>query len=90
MDRPRPGAIYNVCDDAAAPSHKVVAYACSLLGVEPPPEIPFAEAELSPMAASFYADNKRVRNGRIRDELGVELKFSDYRSGLKSLLRGEG
>lgn len=89
MDRPNPGAIYNVCDDESAPPQEVVAYACTLLGKEPPPEIPWDEAKatLSPMALSFYADNKRVRNDRIKTELGVKLKFPSYREGLADILK---
>jgi nucleoside-diphosphate-sugar epimerase len=90
MARPRPGAIYNVCDDASAPSSDVVDYACTLLEVDPPPATPFEDAALSPMAAGFYADNKRVRNTLIKTELGVELGYPDYRSGLTALLRGQG
>ena len=88
MGRPNPGAAYNVCDDEAAPPDEVIAHACDLLGVEKPPVIPYheAEAEMSAMARSFYRDNKRVRNGRIKDELGVRLKYSDYRAGLRALL----
>ena len=84
--RPRPGAIYNVCDDNPAPPDEVIAYACALLGVEPPPEMPFDQAPLSDMARSFYADNKRVANGLIKTELGVRLTYPDYRAGLKALL----
>jgi hypothetical protein len=64
----------------------VVSYVCELLGVEPPPEIPFADAELSDMARSFWADNRRVRNDRIRDVLGVELAYPDYRTGIRAIL----
>lgn len=86
MARPRPGAIYNVCDDEAAPSAEVVAHACALLGVEPPPEVPFEFAHLTPMALSFWADNKRVSNRLMHEELGVHLAYPSYREGLKSLL----
>jgi nucleoside-diphosphate-sugar epimerase len=88
MMRPNPGAIYNVCDDDPAPPQDVIAYACALLGVEAPPEIPFAEAarDMSAMARSFYEDNKRVANRRIQDELGVKFAYPDYRTGLKALL----
>ncbi len=86
MARPHAGAAYNVCDDDPAPPADVVTYACALLGVEPPPVVDYAVAELSPMARSFYDDNKRVRNDRIKDELGFSLAFPDYRMGLKSLL----
>jgi nucleoside-diphosphate-sugar epimerase len=89
MARPHPGRAYNLCDDDPAPPAEVIAYACGLLGVAPPPLVPFEEAELSPMARSFYRDNKRVSNRRIKQELGVELLYPDYRSGLDSLLAGE-
>jgi nucleoside-diphosphate-sugar epimerase len=84
-----PGAVYNVCDDNPAPPDEVVAYAAQLLGVEPPPAVPFEEAKLSAMARSFYADNKRVRNDRMKEELGVQLKYPDYRNGLQAILRDE-
>jgi nucleoside-diphosphate-sugar epimerase len=86
MRRPNPGAAYNVCDDEAAPPQDVIAFACELLGVEPPPEVPFGEAEMTDMARSFYAENKRVANGRIKHELGVTLTYPDYRAGLRALL----
>lgn len=86
IDRPDPGRIYNVCDDEPAPPQDVVSFAAELLGVEPPPEQPFETTELSPMARSFYADNRRVRNDRIRRELGVELRYPTYREGLRALL----
>ncbi len=85
--RPRPGAAYNLCDDNPAPPEEVIRYACELLGVAPPPLVPFAKAELSPMARSFYDDNKRVRNDLIKSELGVRLRYPDYRAGLQALLR---
>jgi len=84
--RPNAGAIYNVCDDEAAPPQDVIAHGAELLGQAAPPEIAFAEADLSPMAASFYADNKRVRNDRIKTELEVVLKYPNYRLGLAALL----
>ena len=89
MTQPNPGAAYNVCDDEAAPPQDVIAYACELLGVDPPPEIPFDEAELSDMARGFYAENKRVSNTRIKSELGVTLTYPDYRAGLQALLARE-
>jgi nucleoside-diphosphate-sugar epimerase len=89
--KPNPGAAYNVCDDDPAPPQDVIAYAAALLGAEPPPEIPYAQASssMSEMARSFYADSKRVANTRIKTELGVKLAFPDYRTGLKALLDGE-
>jgi nucleoside-diphosphate-sugar epimerase len=86
MNRPNPGAIYNVADDEPAPPQDVVAYAAGLLGVEPPPEIPFESAEISAAARSFYQDNRRVCNQRIKEELGVELGFPSYREGLKAIV----
>lgn len=90
IGNPNPGAAYNVCDNAAAPPQDVIAYACALLGVAPPPEIDFAAADLTPMARSFYDDNKRVRNDRIKEELGVALRWPTYREGLKALLAIDG
>lgn len=89
MARPNPGGIYNVADDEPAPQHEVVAYAASLLGMEPPPLTPFADAQLSEMAASFYADCRRVKNVRIKEKLGVTLRYPDYRSGLAAQLAEE-
>jgi nucleoside-diphosphate-sugar epimerase len=83
--------IFNVTDNEPAPPQDVVAYAASLMGIVPPPEIPFAEADLSPMARSFYGDNKRVANALIKRELGIHLRFPTYREGLESLWRqGDG
>jgi nucleoside-diphosphate-sugar epimerase len=87
IDRPRPGAVYAVCDDEAAPPGDVIAFACALLGVAPPVPVPFDAAALSPMARSFYADNKRVANRRIKEELGVRLRYPTYREGLRALMR---
>jgi len=89
--RPEPGAVYNVCDDDAAPPQDVVAFAAQLLGVAPPPEIAFGDAvaTMSPMARSFFADNKRVSNRRIKDRLGVRLAYPDYRAGLRAILKEE-
>lgn len=87
--QPHPGTAYNVCDDDAADPAEVISYACKLLNVTPPPAVPYAEAQLSPMARSFYDDNKRVRNDRIKRALGVVLKYPDYRTGLDALLAAE-
>lgn len=86
--RPDPGAVYNVCDDEAAPAADVVTLACELLGVAPPPLVPFEEAaaNMSPMALSFWRDNRRVDNRRVKEELGVRLRYPDYRTGLKAIL----
>jgi len=90
IDRPRPGTAYNLCDDDPAPPEDVIAHAAGLLGLPVPPEVPFDEADMSPMARSFYAESKRVSNRRIKDELGVRLLHPDYRSGLRALLAEEG
>lgn len=84
--RPRPGSIYNVCDDEPAMSATVIEYAAELLGVEPPPAIPFDGAPLSEMARSFYADNRRIDNQLIKSALGVTLTYPDYRAGLEAIL----
>jgi nucleoside-diphosphate-sugar epimerase len=90
MARPDPGGVYNVCDDDPAAPEAVVAYAAELLGVAPPPLVPLVEADLSPIARSFYEDSKRVSNQRIKRELGVNLAYPDYRGGLRSVLAAEG
>ena len=84
--RPNPGRVYNVCDDEAAPPQDVLGLAAQLLGLEPPPEEAYATAKMSPMARSFYAESKQVRNGRIKTELDVRLKYPTYREGLRALL----
>ena len=91
LAHPRAGAIYNVTDDEPAPPQDVLLFAADLLGIEPPPEVPFEDAVMSDMARSFYADNKRVSNRLIREELGVALHFPTYREGIRALAAaGEG
>jgi nucleoside-diphosphate-sugar epimerase len=85
--RPHPGRAYNVCDDEPCSPQDVVAFAARLLGRPIPPDIPFEEAELSPMARSFYAESKRVSNHRLKDELGYRLLYPTYREGLMALAR---
>lgn len=86
INHPNPGRAYSVCDDLPAPPQEVVTYAATLLELEPPQEIAFADAELSPMAKSFYGENKRIHNNRIKQELGVALTYPTYREGLSALL----
>ena len=89
--KPHPGRAYNVCDDEPCPPQEVVEFAANLLGLPLPPETPFEQANLSPMAKSFYADSKRVSNRRIKSELGYKLLYPSYREGLRALaatLRG--
>ncbi len=89
--RGQPGRIYNVTDDEPAPPQDVVEYAATLLGMAPPPERDFATTEMTPMARSFYGENKRVSNARIKSELGFEFAHPTYREGLQALLaQGEG
>jgi nucleoside-diphosphate-sugar epimerase len=91
LRRPRPGAVYNVSDDEPAPPQDVVTYAAKLAGVAPPPEVAFEHAEMRPMARSFYAENKRISNRLIREELGVRLRYPTYREGIAALhAAGEG
>ncbi|MGB0853882.1 MAG: SDR family oxidoreductase [Pikeienuella sp.] len=89
IDKPRPGAAYNLCDNEAAPPQDVISFAAELLGVAPPPETPIEQAEMSPMAASFYSESKRVSNKLMREELGVDPKYPTYREGLRALLAEE-
>ncbi|MCF2906120.1 SDR family oxidoreductase [Octadecabacter sp. CECT 8868] len=89
ISQPNPGAIYNLCDDDPAPPEDVIGHAAELLGLPLPPAQDFETAEMTQMARSFYAESKKVRNDRIKDELGVKLLFPDYRVGLASLLAAE-
>lgn len=84
LSRRNSGGIFNITDDEPAPPQDVVAHAAQLMGVEPPPEIAFEDAELSPMARSFYGENKRVSNARIK-ALGYRFAFPDYQAGLDAL-----
>ncbi|WP_186398611.1 SDR family oxidoreductase [Stappia sp. P2PMeth1] len=79
--------IFNVTDDEPAPPQDVIAHAAELLGVAPPPEQDFETAELSPMARSFYGENKRVSNDRVKRELGYAFRYPDYRTALAALHR---
>jgi nucleoside-diphosphate-sugar epimerase len=89
INRPNPGTAYNVCDDNPCPPEEVLSHAAHLLGLPDPPAVPFDEANLGPMARSFYSESKRTRNARIKDELGVKLLYPDYPAGLAALLKDE-
>lgn len=89
IEQPNPGGIYNLCDDEPAPPQDVLGYAAELLGLPVPAEVPFDEAGMTPMARSFYGENKRVRNARIKEELGVDLLYQSYREGLCAVLEAE-
>ncbi|MBM09164.1 MAG: NAD(P)-dependent oxidoreductase [Magnetovibrio sp.] len=88
IESPNPGTIYNVCDDLPAEPSKVTEFGCELLGVEPPPLVPFEEAAktMTAMGLSFWMDNRRVRNNRIKHQLGVSLVYPTYREGLRALV----
>lgn len=81
-----PLGVFNLTDDEPCPPQDVVAHAAALLGMAPPPEIPFEEADLSPMGRSFYGENKRVSNARIKADLGYVFRYPTYREGLAGLL----
>lgn len=85
--------VFNVTDDEPTPPGDPIVFAAGLLGVAPPPAIPYADAvkTMSPLAASFYAENRRVRNDRLKRMLGVRLRHPTYRDGLRALFaQGEG
>lgn len=86
--RQRAGGLFNVTDDEPRPPQDVVAFAAELLGVEAPPLIAFENAELSPMGRSFYGENKRVSNAKIKKILNVDLAFPTYREALTALCPG--
>ncbi len=91
IERPHPGRVYNVTDDEPGPPQDVVNFAAELLGRPHPPSLDFATAELSPilspMARSFYAENKRVSSARMKAEFGIQLKYPNYREGLTAIAR---
>ena len=83
----RADGIFNICDDEPAPAQAPITYAADLLGAVLPAEVAFDDIKptLSPMALSFYAESKRARNTRMKDELGVRLLYPSYREGLRAL-----
>jgi len=83
----RAAGIFNVADDEPSPPGDPIVFAARLLGVAPPPEIPFVDAApaMSPLALSFWQECRRVRNGKLKNELGVALRYPTYREGLKAL-----
>lgn len=83
---PDAGDLFNLADDEPAPPQDVITYACDLLGVEPPPLVSIEDADLSEMAKSFYADNKRVSNRRMNEALKISLQYPSYRDGLRAIL----
>ena len=89
MNRPDSSGIFNVCDDDPAPPQDVIGHAAELLGLPLPEAVPFDEADMTPMARSFYAESKKVRNDKMKEVLGVQLIYPDYRRGLRALLEAE-
>lgn len=87
--KPRAGEIYNVVDDVPAPSHEVIEYACQLLKRPVPPLVDFEEANLAPITRSFYMDNRHVQNEKIKRDLGIKLKYPNFRAGLEGCLEAE-
>jgi len=85
LAQPRQGAIYNVTDDEPAPPQDVITLAAELTGLTPPPEVPFEQARLSPMAASFYGESKRVSNALVKREFGYAFRYPTYREALRAL-----
>lgn len=90
MQQPNPGSIYNVSDDEPTEPSNLILEAAHLLGVEPPKAISFEAAEMTPMSASFWRESRRVRNEKIKTELGVRLKYPTYREGLRAILQAAG
>lgn len=88
--RPRAGGIYNLCDDEPAPNSDVIAYAAQLLGMQPPPEIPLSQADISGPGRRFYAESKRVSNALAKAELGWRPAYPTYREGLRAILEAGG
>jgi nucleoside-diphosphate-sugar epimerase len=89
INKPNLTGVYNVCDDLSAPPEDVLSYAAELLKKEIPPEIDFLDADMSEMARSFYAESKRVHNKKIKTDLGVVLKYVNYKEGLNALFNHE-
>jgi nucleoside-diphosphate-sugar epimerase len=83
---PTPQEIYNLSDDLPAGGDKVLQYAYELLGMTPPAPIPYNHVDLSPMAAEFYTESKRVRADKIKQYLEIEWLYPDYKVGLESLV----
>ncbi len=76
---------FNLADNEPAPPQDLIEYAARQLGVPVPPDLPFEQAEMTPMARSFYSDNKRVSNAAIKQALGIELLYPNYRAGLDAI-----
>lgn len=89
MQQPNPNSIYNVADDEPTEPSNLIVEAAHLLSISPPESVPFEQANMSPMGASFWSECRRVANQKIKTELGVTLKYPTYREGLKAILQGQ-
>lgn len=87
MECPTPGEIYNISDNEPAPQPDPVTYAAKKLGMDPPPMQAFEEADLSPMAKSFYTTSKRVKNDKVKQSLDIQLRYPSYREGIDAMIR---
>ena len=87
----QPGTIYNVCDDQPAAQSDVVTFACEILNVKPPNFIKFEDAvkSMSPMSQSFWRDNRRVDNKKMKTNLGISLLYPTYKEGLISIFQNK-
>jgi nucleoside-diphosphate-sugar epimerase len=89
MRSPQPGAIYNVADDEPSESGDLIRWGAKLLNLSPPVAQPFDQVNLSPMAASFWSECRRIRNTKMKQTLGIQLKYPTYREGLQSIFTAE-
>jgi nucleoside-diphosphate-sugar epimerase len=89
MTKPRRHRIINLCDNEPAAQADVIRFAAELIGVTPPVPVPFEEADLTPMARTFYISHRRVRSVVREPELGIDLRYPNYRSGLRAILDAE-
>lgn len=87
MQQPNPGQIYNVADDFPASSQEIMEYSCDLIKIKYPPLVPPEESHLSDFGKAFYSQSKKVSNQKIKDDLGVQLKFPTYKEGLGDIMR---
>ena len=86
MDRPRPGAVYNLTDDAPSPADVVTAGAAARMGLPTPPEVDWTDPSVSETMRRFYLDSKRISNARAKAELGWRPEFPSWREGLEAIL----
>ena len=83
------GGVFNLADDLPTPPQELIEAGAAMLGIEPPPEEAFETAELRPMARSFYLESKRVKNSKVKQELGLTFTYPTYHEGLAALIKDE-